>query len=70
MNTIGTIVGWVIFNAIRKVFRKFFTKIAINISSNDTLAIKLESYVYVVIAIICLFEISGGTKNNVNICEY
>lgn len=55
MNTIGTIVGWVIFNAIRKVFRKFFTKIAINISSNDTLTIKLESYVYVVIAIICLF---------------
>lgn len=55
MNTIGTIVGWVIFNAIRKVSRKFFTKTAINISSNDTLAIKLESFVYVVIAIICLF---------------
>lgn len=55
MNTIGAIVGWVIFNAMRRIFRKFFTKTAINISSNDTIAIKLDSYVYVVIAIICLF---------------
>ncbi|AFS79777.1 VanZ-like protein [Gottschalkia acidurici 9a] len=55
MNTIGAIVGWVIFNALRKVSRKFSTKTAINISSNDTLAIKLESCVYVVITIICLF---------------
>jgi len=55
MNTIGAIAGWVIFNAIRKISRKFFTKTAINISSNDTLAIKLEPCVYVVIAIMCLF---------------
>jgi glycopeptide antibiotics resistance protein len=54
-NTVGAMVGWVIFNAIRKVSRKFSTKAAINISSKDTLAIKLESWVYVVIGIICLF---------------
>ena len=54
-NTIGAIVGWVIFNALRKVFSKFFTKTAIHISSNEPLAIKLESYVYIVIAILCLF---------------
>jgi len=55
MNTTGTFVGWVIFNAIRKFSCKFSTKTAINISSNDTLAIKLESFVYVVTAILCLF---------------
>ncbi|WP_333860632.1 VanZ family protein [Clostridium sp.] len=55
MNTIGAVVGWVIFNAIRKGSCKFSAKTAINISSNDTLAIKLESCVYVVVAVMCLF---------------
>lgn len=56
MNTLGTIVGWVIFNAIRKVSRKLSTKTAISISSNDTLTIKLEAFVYVVIAIMSYFR--------------
>jgi len=55
MNTIGTIVGWVIFNALRKVFRKFFTQTAIPLASNDPWTIKLESWVYIGMAIICLF---------------
>lgn len=55
MNVIGTICGWVIFITIKKVFYKFADKTVVNIFSSDTLAIKLEPYLYIVIAIICSF---------------
>lgn len=55
MNTIGAIVGWIIFNVIKSVFHRFSTNTAIKVSSSDSLAIKSESWMYVVIAIICAF---------------
>lgn len=55
MNTVGTICGWVIFNIIRKVFCKFTNRTVVNILPSDTLAIKLEPYLYIVIAFICSF---------------
>lgn len=55
MNIIGTICGWAIFNVMRKVFCKLTNKTVVNICSNDTLAIKLESYLYILIAMISVF---------------
>lgn len=55
MNTIGTICGWVIFHTVKKTFRKFANKTVVDITSSDTLAIKLEPYLYIFIAIICAF---------------
>ncbi|WMJ81641.1 VanZ family protein [Clostridium sp. MB40-C1] len=55
LNSIGAICGWLIFNIMKRVFRKLSSKTVVNISSNDTLAIKLEPYLYVMIAIICAF---------------
>ncbi|MBV4447881.1 VanZ family protein [Clostridium tyrobutyricum] len=55
MNTIGTICGWIIFNTVKKVFRKYADKTVVDISSSDTLPIKLEPYIYIMIAIICSF---------------
>jgi len=54
-NVLGTICGWVIFNIMRKVFYKFANKTVVNICYSDTLAIKLEFYLYIVIAIVCTF---------------
>lgn len=55
MNTIGTICGWVIFHTVKKISRKFADKTVVDISSSDTLVIKLEPYLYILIAIICSF---------------
>lgn len=57
MNVVGTICGWIIFNIMRKVFYKLADKTVIHIDSKDTLFIKLEPYLYIVIAIICTFFI-------------
>lgn len=54
-NTIGTICGWLIFNIMRKIFHKLANKIVVEILPGDTLAIKLESYLYIGIVIICFF---------------
>lgn len=54
-NILGTICGWVVFNIMRKVFYKFANKTVVHICSSDTLAIKLEFYLYIVIAIVCTF---------------
>ena len=55
MNTIGTICGWIIFNIISKIFHKLANKTVIEISSNDSMAIKLEPYLYIAIPIISTF---------------
>mgnify|MGYP003807528613 CR=1 FL=1 len=55
LNTLGAICGWLIFNILKKIFHKLSSKTVVNISSNDTLTIKLEPYLYVVIAIVCAF---------------
>ncbi|OFI06697.1 VanZ like family protein [Clostridium acetireducens DSM 10703] len=55
LNTLGAICGWLIFNIMKKIFHKLSSKTVVNISSNDTLAIKLEPYLYIVIAIVCAF---------------
>jgi glycopeptide antibiotics resistance protein len=55
MNSIGTICGWIIFNTVKKVYRKYADKTVVDISSSDTLPIKLEPYIYIMIAIICSF---------------
>ncbi|MBU3186883.1 VanZ family protein [Clostridium estertheticum] len=55
MNTIGTICGWIIFNIISKIFHKLANKTVIEISSNDSMAIKLEPYLYIAIPLISTF---------------
>ncbi|WP_259473593.1 VanZ family protein [Clostridium estertheticum] len=55
MNTIGTICGWIIFNIISKIFHKLANKTVVEISSNDSMAIKLEPYLYIAIPIISTF---------------
>lgn len=54
-NIMGSICGWIIFIIMRKVFRKLVNKTVVNISSSDILVIKLEPYIYVIIAVICTF---------------
>lgn len=54
-NIMGSICGWIIFIIMRKVFRKLANKTVVNISSSDILVIKLEPYIYVIIAVICTF---------------
>lgn len=39
----------------RKVLHKLTDKTVVNILSSDTVAIKLEPYLYIVIAVICAF---------------
>ncbi len=55
MNTIGAICGWIIFNIISKIFHKLANKAVVEISSNDSITIKLEPYLYIGIAIISRF---------------
>ena len=55
MNTLGTIFGWIIFNIISKIFYKLSNKTVVESSSNDSIIIKLESYLYIVIPIISTF---------------
>lgn len=54
-NVLGTICGWLIFSILRKFFCKFADKTVVNISSSDGPAIKLEPYLYIPIAMICVF---------------
>lgn len=55
MNTIGTICGWIIFNVLSKIFQKLTKRTAIETSPNDAMIIKLEPYLYIMIAIISSF---------------
>ncbi|SMC29056.1 Glycopeptide antibiotics resistance protein [Clostridium acidisoli DSM 12555] len=55
MNIIGAICGWIIFNIVKNIFSKFANKTVIDICSSDNLAIKLEPYLYILIAIVCAF---------------
>ncbi len=55
MNTLGTILGWVIFKIIRNIFLKLSNKTVVESSYNDNIIIKSESYLYVFIAIISTF---------------
>lgn len=52
MNSLGTILGWLIFKALRKVFLKLSTKTVVEISNKDSLIFKLEPYIYVAITVI------------------
>lgn len=54
-NVVGTICGWLVFNILRKVFCKLANKAVVYIFPNDTLVIKLEPYLYIAIAMICVF---------------
>ncbi|MDZ7548685.1 VanZ family protein [Clostridium perfringens] len=55
MNAIGTICGWFIFNIMSKIFNKLSNKTVVKSASNDSVNIKLESYLYSIIAIISTF---------------
>ncbi|WP_322392306.1 VanZ family protein [Clostridium perfringens] len=55
MNAIGTICGWIIFNIMSKIFNKLSNKTVVEIESKYSVSIKLESYLYSIIAIISTF---------------
>ena len=57
MNTLGTIIGWIIFNFLRKVFKKLTRKTVVDTKDFESKIIKLEPYLYVFIAIISVFII-------------
>ena len=57
MNTLGTIIGWIIFNSLRKVFKKLTRKTVVDTKVFESKIIKLEPYLYVFIAIISVFII-------------
>ncbi len=55
MNTLGTICDWIIFNIISKFFHELANKTVVEISSKDSMVIKLEPYLYIAIPIISTF---------------
>lgn len=55
MNTLGTICGWLLFKGMSNIFNNLSNKTIFNNSSNDLLLIKLEPYLYILIAIISTF---------------
>jgi len=55
MNILGTILGWIIFKIMKKIFHNLYDKTAVEVSPNDSLTIKLEPYLYIGIAIISGF---------------
>ncbi|URZ07584.1 VanZ family protein [Clostridium felsineum] len=55
MNTIGNVLGFIIFNIMKKIFHKFIDKSAVESSSKDMLLSRLEPYLYLVIPVIFLF---------------
>lgn len=55
MNTLGTIIGWIIFNSLRKVFKKLTRKTVVDTKVFESKIIKLEPYLYVFIAILSTF---------------
>lgn len=57
MNTLGTIIGWIMFNSLRKVFKKLTRKTVVDTKAFESKIIKLEPYLYVFIAIISVFII-------------
>ncbi|MDU5109937.1 MAG: VanZ family protein [Clostridium sp.] len=57
MNTLGTIIGWIIFNSLRKVFSKLTRKTVVDTKDFESKIIRLEPYLYVFIAIISVFII-------------
>lgn len=55
MNSIGAVCGWIIFNIMSKIFHKLSNKTVVKIDSNDSIIIKLESFLYIIIAIVSTF---------------
>lgn len=55
MNTIGTLCGWLIFNVMSKIFHKLITETALESSTHNTISIKIEPYLYIIIALIGAF---------------
>lgn len=55
MNSIGAVCGWIIFNIMSKIFHKLSNKTVVESTSSDSIIIKLESYLYIIIAIISTF---------------
>lgn len=55
MNTFGTLVGWLIFKKMSKVFNELASKTGININKEDIIFQKIEPCCYILIAIICTF---------------
>lgn len=55
MNTLGTIIGWIMFNSLRQVFKKLTRKTVVDTKSFESKVIKLEPYLYVFIAILSIF---------------
>lgn len=55
MNTLGTILGWIIFKFISKIFNKLSSKTVVEVLHNDKAINKLEPFLYISIAIISTF---------------
>lgn len=55
MNTIGTVCGWIVFNVICKYFDKLKNKTEVKTRNYDIKIVKLEPYLYIVIATISTF---------------
>lgn len=53
MNTIGTICGWLVFYIMSRPLRKLENKTSVNICSGDSLFIKTEPWLYILIGVIC-----------------
>ncbi|MGG7078604.1 VanZ family protein [Clostridium sardiniense] len=55
MNVLGAILGWIIFMVMSKIFYKLSNKTAAEPSATDSIILKLEPYIYIVIAIMSTF---------------
>ena len=55
MNTLGAILGWIIFKVFKKIFHNISNKSEIKTLCNSNIILKLEPYLYIIIAIISSF---------------
>lgn len=55
MNTLGTVLGWIVFKIMMNIFIKLSNKTVVESYSKENVMLKLEPYLYVAISIISTF---------------
>lgn len=55
MNTLGAIIGWILFKVLSKIFKDISNSTAITIYNEEVTLVKIEPFIYIAIALISAF---------------
>ena len=55
MNTLGAIIGWILFKVLSKIFKDISNSTAITIYNEEVKLVKIEPFIYIAIALISAF---------------